>query len=442
MNSLAPILYMTFIVSIVSLSLFRAKIATIHEQFIGFQVPLVMTDTIAFIPHQEQQSIMPPSALSMPSQMQLYQQQLRQQQLYQQQLWQQQQQQQQLYQQQLRQKQLLDQDLNRPLKPIKPITEKQQPGQTAGGGLPETNEPLRVTKQFQPPPLPAGTKLVLKLSEEFTGTSLDANKWIVHQGDGSDFGMKGWGNEELQCYNADNLEIDPKEGLVITAKLSNGGCVNAKNNSPSDVKITSGKIVSKKGFMWGGKAGGDTTPILVSARIKVPMAKSSFPAFWLLPMDDKMPWCSGCGKYGGWCSSGEIDIMEHINDELATHSTIFYGGSLQVTYENCDKKRMDHKLPENNAPDKWHIYSVLWDAENITTFVDGTPVLRMKAGEWNTPKDPNNKYAPFDNEMRIILNLAVGGKWPFSFAPKEALPAALPYKMMVDYVYVHDVVKE
>ena len=296
------------------------------------------------------------------------------------------------------------------------------------------------TKPFTPPPLPSGTKIVLRWSEEFTGNALDASKWKVTQGDGTDFGIKGWGNQELQCYNADNVKIDPSEKVLIITAQQGGGCINEKDNSLSDVKITSGKIISKKGFMWGGTAGDKSIPVLISARIKVPMAKSSFPAFWLLPMDDAKPWCSGCGKHGGWCTSGEIDIMEHINDEFTTYSTLYYGGTTAVAHESCKNNQKWHKFSESDGPDQWHIYSVLWDSESIRTFVDGELVHSMKAGEWSTASDPNNKYAPFDNEMRIILNLAVGGKWPFSFAPKETLPAALPYKMIVDYVYVHDVV--
>jgi beta-glucanase (GH16 family) len=39
-----------------------------------------------------------------------------------------------------------------------------------------------------------------------------------------------------------------------------------------------------------------------------------WPAFWMLPRDRKSAqWCSGCGDYGGWPASGEIDILEAKN---------------------------------------------------------------------------------------------------------------------------------
>lgn len=50
-----------------------------------------------------------------------------------------------------------------------------------------------------------------------------------------------------------------------------------------------------------------------------------WPAFWLLPSegsDSK----SGEGAYGYWPMSGEIDIMEAINDMSISHSAVHFGG--------------------------------------------------------------------------------------------------------------------
>lgn len=50
-----------------------------------------------------------------------------------------------------------------------------------------------------------------------------------------------------------------------------------------------------------------------------------WPAFWLLPSDSPAQ-CSGCGVYGSWPASGEIDIMEAVNDMNTAFATLHYGG--------------------------------------------------------------------------------------------------------------------
>lgn len=36
--------------------------------------------------------------------------------------------------------------------------------------------------------------------------------------------------------------------------------------------------------------------------------------------------CSGCGVYGSWPTSGEIDIMEAVNDMYTIYGTTHFGG--------------------------------------------------------------------------------------------------------------------
>ena len=42
-------------------------------------------------------------------------------------------------------------------------------------------------------------------SDEFDGNTLDTNAWDVQIGDGCAEGICGWGNSELQSYQADNV---------------------------------------------------------------------------------------------------------------------------------------------------------------------------------------------------------------------------------------------
>ena len=47
---------------------------------------------------------------------------------------------------------------------------------------------------------PIEKKLVANWSDEFNGEELDNSKWEFQLGDGSEYGIWGWGNEEKQYY--------------------------------------------------------------------------------------------------------------------------------------------------------------------------------------------------------------------------------------------------
>ena len=69
---------------------------------------------------------------------------------------------------------------------------------------------------------------------EFNGSSVDSSNWTFQTGDGSDNGLPGWGNYELQYYQADNAsiqEVDGESSLVIEAReesVGNSGYTSAR----------------------------------------------------------------------------------------------------------------------------------------------------------------------------------------------------------------------
>lgn len=152
----------------------------------------------------------------------------------------------------------------------------------------------------------------------------------------------GWGNNELQCYtdSSRNLRVVPKAAggtdgmLIIEAECnpcSKGTCRNVHSGTTTR-SFTSAKLTTngKRSVMWTGPAGA-SSPVMVTARIKVPLAAKAWPAFWMLPETNNI-WASGDGAYGGWCASGEIDIMEHIGREAKVYSGLHFGGTPAVHY--------------------------------------------------------------------------------------------------------------
>ena len=73
---------------------------------------------------------------------------------------------------------------------------------------------LTVAQNFDISPGDAET---LVWSEEFDGPTLDPEVWFFETGDGSEYGIPGWGNNELQYYLPDNAQISGGM-LVITVR--------------------------------------------------------------------------------------------------------------------------------------------------------------------------------------------------------------------------------
>ncbi len=249
-------------------------------------------------------------------------------------------------------------------------------------------------------PIAANQERVLVWQDEFDGEKLDPNVWFFEVGDGTQYGILGWGNDELQWYLPDN------------AVLSNGILtLSAKRQSVQGYEYTSARINTRDrfAFLYG----------RIEARIRLPRGQGVWPAFWLLPQSD---------TYGSWAASGEIDIVEAVNlgakGGNTIHGTIHYGGvwpSNVFTGNPYD--------PPNNVTEQFHVYALEWDVTEMRWYVDD--VLYATQNTWSTSKA--DFPAPFDQPFYIILNLAVGGRLPGSPDSTTQLPVA----MEVDYVRVY-----
>jgi Beta-glucanase/Beta-glucan synthetase len=252
-------------------------------------------------------------------------------------------------------------------------------------------------------------------SDEFNGDAVnpdtngvDLSKWGYQEGNGSEYGVANWGNEEQQYYRKQNISVDPDTGnLVITAKKE------TFNGKP----YTSGRLWTSNTFT---KAYGK-----FEARMKLPEGTGIWPAFWMMPADS---------EYGGWAASGELDIMEargRLPHEVG--GTIHYGKNAP----NNKATGAAYYFPEGESISGYHTYSVEWEPGEIRWYVDGN--LYQTVNNWNSwGADQPDKYAypaPFDKPFYIILNLAVGGKFDGNRLPADS---DLPAKMQVDYVRAYE----
>lgn len=237
-------------------------------------------------------------------------------------------------------------------------------------------------------------------ADEFEGSAIDTTKWDVMIGDGCNYGICGWGNNELQSYQADNLTV--ANGLLtITAKKQR---VQAKN-------YTSGRIRTANM-----PNGGQWTTGRFEARIKIPNGTGLWPAFWMLPTDPVV----------GWPMSGEIDIMEATGQaDMFAFGTIHYGQPWP------DNEWSSNRILKQ--PDAWsngfHEYAVEWEAGEMRWYVDDV-LYSVK-----TPADlADPAYWTFEDfQYHFLLNVAVGGN--LGGVVDDSM---LPQTMQVDYVRAYD----
>jgi beta-glucanase (GH16 family) len=129
--------------------------------------------------------------------------------------------------------------------------------------------------------------------------------------------------------------------------------------------------------------------------------------------------------YGGWASSGEIDIMEMVGHEPNTvHGTLHYGARWPKNVHTG----ASFVLKQGIFADDFHVFAIEWEKGQIRWYIDG--VLYQTQTKWNS--EGGAYPAPFDQPFHLVLNVAVGGGWPGPPNDKTVFPQ----RMLVDYVRV------
>jgi hypothetical protein len=178
-----------------------------------------------------------------------------------------------------------------------------------------------------------GDTLTLVWSDEFDAAQLDPEVWFFENGDGSQYGIPGWGNNELQWYLEDNAEL--RDGMLV---------ISAREESAGGKNHTSARINTRDRFAF--RHG------RIEARIRLPGGQGIWPAFWMLPQED---------VYGTWAASGEIDIVEAVNLGGAGGNTVFgtihHGGEFPSNVSSGN----DYLVP-TDATTGFHTYALEWDS--------------------------------------------------------------------------------
>ncbi len=238
--------------------------------------------------------------------------------------------------------------------------------------------------------VPDGYRLVF--AEEFQSGGLDGNKWNTSYRWGSTWII----NSEKQFY-VDQL-TNPWFGyqpfsfdgefMYINAIRTPDHLRGNAVNQPylSGAMTTYNKFTMKYGY--------------VEMRAKLPAGRGLWSAFWLLHHHDHL-------------NRPEIDVVEYIGHQRS---------QVYQTYHWVDGWAA-RRTPsfETHGPDysqDFHTYAVRWEPGTIIWYVDGVEQNRFDDGNVS------------NEEMYLLVNLAVGGWWPGDPDGSTQFPAT----MAVDYI--------
>ena len=243
-------------------------------------------------------------------------------------------------------------------------------------------------------------------SDEFdTGTSLDSAVWSY------DLGAGGWGNQVLQTYtnSSENVRIEAGN-LIITVQET---IVGDNGSSFTSARVrTQDKLTFKYGT--------------IEARIKIPdLADGLWPAFWTLGNNFSEV---------GWPSCGELDVMEMGSGSAIAAGVINRRVGSAAHWDNQGEWASYSRSLDTatDLDDEFHIFSMNWTPEQITTYIDGQLIWT-----YHIKIDTCADCSEFHKPHFVILNIAVGGNYT-GLLNNSQITAATPAEMFIDYIRISD----
>jgi beta-glucanase (GH16 family) len=227
----------------------------------------------------------------------------------------------------------------------------------------------------------------LVFADEFNAAELNRYIWVYNDPDGT------WANQIQQyTFSPDNLKVEEGK-LKITAIKDGDNYTSAGINTISRLPIQYG---------------------LLQVRAKMPEGAGLWPSIWLL------------GKsYNGrnWPLCGEIDLaMMYGQRPGQTTGSVDY-------YLSGDVRREGHyDLPDykDKFADEYHVFSILWQPDQIEWFVDNHPYTKFN-------KSTIGDVWPFNNPFWIVISLAVGG----NLVGNPDFSTQFPQTLEVDYIRLY-----
>lgn len=250
--------------------------------------------------------------------------------------------------------------------------------------------------------MPDGSKKLYPDTSRWAFTFWPGTQWPDSYGDGTNWLA---GNAECQTYVTPlitkvkgatipvGLRYDPfsiqSDGLHIKASR-----LSAEQQLAYQVfgyrRFGSGMLLSRKSFTFG----------QITMVAKLPSARGAWADFWLLPESHQWP--------------PEIDIFESM--PWGKHKQQLHYGAL-VPKGTQGGGFGGWKDIGTDPSTGFHEYELAWTPETLTASFDGSVY-------WQQPTPPS-----LHQDMYLIINFAVGGKWPFNELNVQPIDSMSPDRL-------------
>ena len=217
----------------------------------------------------------------------------------------------------------------------------------------------------------------------------------------------GWGNKELEYYqanNKDNVNVD-NGVLNLVAQYTPAGVT----DSNGTYNYTSARLKSVDSWLYG----------RFEVTAKLPnLQAGTWPAIWFLPKTE---------EFGAWPASGEIDVMEAMNNNQD-----LIHGSLHSANQNFKSANYHNTatITITDTENTYNVYGCTWTPEAIEFDIDGIKYFRC---ERDLSKEYNPKDFPWTTPFYLLLNIAIGGS-----AGGNVNNALFPQTMAIKDIKIYD----
>lgn len=239
------------------------------------------------------------------------------------------------------------------------------------------------------PAVPEGMKVVFEDDFEGASETPDESKWVLCKKSTSN-----WARHLSESYD----QAYQKDGyLYLIGEMSDGEYLTGGIETRGKFEFQFGKVECRAKFL--------TRP------------KGNHTGIWMMPAPPAEQ----------WPKSGEIDIMEHLNDESVIYETAhsWYADDMGHKEDPVSQKTAE----VNN--EEWNIYGLEWDEDYLVYTVNGEEHLRYPnlrlAGEDGTYQ------WPFNHPFYIILSQSLGGEDTWAGPIDDA---ELPAIFQIDWIRV------